>query len=496
MGWGWGLGRDVGLRFARSAQPSRLRPLAVAGGFDRQLLHSKLNHMRSETMRFSKKKLFLNALFLCVLVAGSLYLHGYGSEVNADTKEVYKNIELFTEVLRQIQKNYVEPKDPQELINSAIRGMVRDLDPHSSFMTKDEHQELMLETKGSFTGIGVEITIKDHVLTVVSPIEGTPAYEAGMKAGDKIIKVEGESTKDMNLIDAVKKIRGPKGTEVKLTIMREGEGKPLELSITRDVIPLISVRHYMLKPDIIYVRISNFQSNTAKDLAPVFEEMSEVADLKGLILDLRNNPGGLLTQAIEVTDLFLDSGLIVSTEGRNNSQNITASAHQNNTPQEYPMIVLVNGGSASAAEIVAGALQDNKRALVLGSKTFGKGSVQTILPLSDGSGLRLTTARYFTPSGKSIQASGITPDIEIAFIPPKKEEDKSQRRFLREKDLEGHIPNDKDGVEEVRKEEPEEKDGKAERVKRLLKRDNQVQRAVDLLKTWTIFSQLKTGSQQ
>ena len=437
-------------------------------------------------MLSSKKRSMLGIIFLCLLVAGTLILHGDDTEVNADTKTVYKNIEIFTEVLRQIQKNYVEPKDPQDLIYSAIRGMVRDLDPHSSFMTKDEHQELMLETKGTFTGIGVEITIKDNVLTVVSPIEGTPAYEAGIKAGDKIIGVEEESTKDMTLMDAVKRIRGPKGSKVNLTIMRKGEAEPLEFAITRDVIPLISVRLYMLTPEICYVRISNFQSKTSDDLALVLEKTEKEHNLKGLILDLRNNPGGLLTQAIEVSDLFLDSGLIVSTEGRSNSQNISASAHKNKKARPYPIIVLVNGGSASAAEIVAGALQDNKRAVILGTQTFGKGSVQTIVPLTDGSGLRLTTAKYYTPSGKSIQASGISPDIELPFVQPEKEEKKS-RRFLREKDLEGHMPNESAEREAEKLEDQREKD---ERVKMLLERDNQVRHAVQLLKTWTVFSRL------
>ncbi|UCF84394.1 MAG: S41 family peptidase [Desulfobacteraceae bacterium] len=442
-------------------------------------------------MPISKKRFVLNIILVSLLVGGGLFLNGNGGEVEADTKDVYKNIEIFTEVLRQIEKSYVEAQDPQELIYGAIKGMVQNLDPHSSFMTKEEHRELMLETKGSFTGIGVEITVKDNILTVVSPIEGTPAYKAGMKAGDKIIKIENTKTKDMTLLQAVKKIRGPKGTKVKLTIMREGEGQLLEFSITRDVIPLISVKHYPLTPDISYVRISNFQSKTANDLSSVLEEIEKDQDPKGLVLDLRNNPGGLLSQAIEVSDLFMDAGLIVSTKGRISSQDITATAHKNKKSRNYPIIVLINGGSASAAEIVAGALQDNKRALVLGTRSFGKGSVQTILPLSDGSGLRLTTARYYTPSGKSIQLSGIVPDIELAFAPPEEEEKKSVRKFMREEDLEGHMPNEvgEDTTPDEQKPEMEED----RRVKMLLERDNQVRHALELLKTWTIFSQIKTG---
>ena len=442
-------------------------------------------------MSITKKRITLNIVLISLFVGGALFLSGSDGEVGADTKDVYKNIEIFTEVLRQIEKSYVEPREPQELIYGAIKGMVHNLDPHSSFMTKEEYRELMLETKGSFTGIGVEITVKDNVLTVVSPIEGTPAYKVGMKAGDKIIKIENTRTKDMSLMEAVKKIRGPKGTKVNLTIMREGEAKPLEFSITRGVIPLISVRQYFLTPEIGYVRISNFQSKTVKDLSAALEEMEKGREIKGLVLDLRNNPGGLLSQAIEVSDLFLNSGLIVSTKGRISSQNITATAHTDKKSRTYPIIVLVNSGSASAAEIVAGALQDNKRAIVLGTRTFGKGSVQTILPLSDGSGLRLTTARYYTPSGKSIQLSGIVPDIELDFTPPNEQEKKDVGKFVREEDLEGHMENeDVEAIAPVEKNNEMEKD---RRVKMLLERDNQVRHAVELLKTWAIFSQIKTA---
>jgi carboxyl-terminal processing protease len=442
-------------------------------------------------MSVSKARSFLNILLGVSLVGGALFLNGNSGEVQADTKEIYRNIEVFTEVLRQIEKKYVEPQDPHDLIYGAIKGMVRSLDPHSSFMTKEEYQELILETKGSFTGIGIVITVKEDILTVVSPIEGTPAYRTGIKAGDKIVKVESKSTKDMTLMEAVKTIRGPKGTKVKLTIMREGVDKPLEFSITRDVIPLVSVRHYFMTPEIGYLRISNFQSMTAGDLSSALEELEKDRKLKGLILDLRNNPGGLLPQAIEVSDLFLDSGLIVSTNGRDVSQNIEATAHKNEKPRNYPMIVLINGGSASAAEIVAGALQDNKRALILGTRSFGKGSVQTILPLSDGSGLRLTTAKYFTPNGRSIQSSGITPDIELPFASPSEEERKDILEFVREEDLEGHIPkeNDKDLDEETEKSLNEDKV-----VERLLEKDNQVRHALHLLQTWSIFSQLETGT--
>ena len=380
-----------------------------------------------------KNRIFAVTILGCFLVAGLIFLSGKGRHVTAGTSDVYKNIEIFAEVLREIERNYVEPQDPQRLIYGAIKGMVQSLDPHSSFLSKEEHKELLIETKGSFTGVGIEITVRDNVLTVVSPIEGTPAYEAGLQAGDQIIKIDGKPTNDMTLMDAVKTIRGPKGTVVNLTIRREGADKVLEFAITRDVIPLKSVRHLLLTPKIAYVRISNFQSRTEEDLSAALEDVENGRNLKGLILDLRNNPGGLLSQAIKVSDLFLDSGLIVSTKGRNEAQNMVVSAHKIEKVRDYPIIALVNGGSASAAEILAGALQDNKRALILGTKTFGKGSVQTILPLSDGSGLRLTTAKYYTPNGKSIQLSGITPDINLKFIPPAEKKALQKAVFICEK---------------------------------------------------------------
>ncbi len=440
-------------------------------------------------MQRSNPKSILNWIVLFFFISGALFLNGSSKAVEADTKDPYRHLDLLVEVLRQIEENYVEPQDTEKLIYGAIKGMVQSLDPHSSFMTKEEHQELMLETKGSFTGIGIEITIRDQVLTVVSPIEGTPAYKAGLKAGDKIVKIEGKSTKNMTLMDAVKKIRGPKGTKVRLTIVRKGEKEPLEFTITRDVIPLRSVRSHLLAPRIGYIRISNFQSKTAKDLKKALEELEKKGELKGLILDLRNNPGGLLSQAIEVSDIFIDSGIIVTTKGRKHSHDIVAKAHKDKKPRLFPMVVLVNGGSASAAEIVAGALQDNKRAVILGTRTFGKGSVQTIVPLSDGSGLRLTTARYFTPSGRSIQLSGIVPDIELPFIPPEKKNDKDKNKvqFIREEDLERHMK----GLEaEEEKKEVKELDEEAKRVKELLEKDNQVRYALQLLKTWDIFSKI------
>lgn len=441
---------------------------------------------------YNKKMLF--GLILLLLVAGVLFFFSGSSRlVTAGTGDVYRSIELLTEVIRTIEKSYVEPQESEKLIHGAIKGMVQSLDPHSSFLSKEEHQDLLIETKGSFSGVGIEITVRDNFLTVVSPIEGTPAYKAGIQAGDKIIKIDGKATADMTLPEAVRSIRGERGSKVNLTIMRDKADKPLDFTLTRDLIPIKSVRSYLLTPEIAYCRISNFQSKTAKDLSTALEEVEKERSLRGLILDLRNNPGGLLSQAIEVSDLFLNAGVIVITKGRDSSQDLQATAHKEKAERTYPIIVLVNGGSASAAEIVAGALQDNKRALILGSKTFGKGSVQTIIPLSNGSGLRLTTARYYTPSGRSIQASGITPDIELKFVPPP-DEGKEDTGVLREKDLKGHMQNQHEQVQPSENEKTDEEKETEKRVKTLLERDNQVRSALQLLQTWTIFSQMKTGS--
>ena len=442
-------------------------------------------------MRPTNKKIFLQLVLLSVVAGMILFFNGNSRLVTAGTGEVYKNIELLTEVIRKIEKIYVEPHDVQKLIHGAIKGMVQSLDPHSSFLTREEHQDLLIETKGSFSGVGIEITVRDNFLTVVSPIEGTPAYKAGIQAGDRIIKIDGKPTPDMTLPEAVRSIRGERGTNVNLTVMREGADKALEFTLTRDLIPIKSVRTYLLTPEIAYVRITNFQSKTARDLVASLQEIEREEKLKGLILDLRNNPGGLLSQAIEVSDLFLNAGVIVSTKGRDSSQDLHATAHKEKVERTYPIIALVNGGSASAAEIVAGALQDNKRAIILGTRTFGKGSVQTIIPLSDGSGLRLTTAIYYTPNGRSIQASGISPDIELKFIPPP-EEEKEDSGALREKDLKGHMQNQEDGPTEPEKTDEEKEAEK--RVKTLIERDNQVRSALQLLQTWNIFSQMKTGS--
>jgi carboxyl-terminal processing protease len=316
--------------------------------------------------------------------------------------------------------------------------------------------EFQIETRGNFTGVGIEITMQDNILTVVSPIEDTPAYRAGVEAGDQIIKIDGKLTKNMSLLEAIRLIRGPKGTDVILTMHREGASKMLDIKIVRDVIPLHSVRFERFNNDIAYLRISNFQGDTSDKLREALEKLqSDPKPLKGIILDLRNNPGGLLDQSVQVSDQFLSGGVVVSTKGKIEEQNMEFEARPGTVAQDnIPVVVLVNEGSASASEIVAGALQDQKRALILGAKTFGKGSVQTIIPLPDGSGLRLTTARYFTPSGRSIQASGIEPDITVPSRVLK------EGKIVREKDLEKHLTGEEETLEgdkkEVAKEDEEE----------------------------------------
>ncbi len=380
----------------------------------------------------------IRTLLLCL----TLLLAGPAIASPAATdQDTYRQLEIFSSVLNLVQHHYVEEVDTKTLIEGAIGGMLAALDPHSSYLDPDDFRELQTETSGSFTGIGIEITIRDDLLTVVSPIEGTPAAEAGIEAGDAILEIDGEATKDMTLMEAVKRLRGPKGSTVTVTIYRQGWQEGKKITLVRDVIPLQSVKTKVVAPGYAAVRITNFQAHTARDLLQALEDLSTTESLDGLILDLRNNPGGLLEQAVQVADVFLKEGIIVSTRGRTETETTVYRAHASDTNYDLPMVVLVNAGSASAAEIVAGALKDHHRALVLGTQTFGKGSVQTIIPMNNGAGLRLTTARYYTPNGTSIQATGITPDIVVHNLPTPAKPPES-RPVVREKDLKGHITND------------------------------------------------------
>ncbi len=354
----------------------------------------------------SKGLLIVGTLVLLLLTGG--VQHG-----TTAVEGTYENLKVFTEILSLVESSYVEKVNPKDLMYGAIRGMLETLDPHSSFMPPDMFKEMQVETQGSFGGLGIEITVKDRMLTVVAPIAGTPADKAGIQPGDRIVKIEGQPTKDMTLMEAVRRLRGPTGSKVTISILREGHAEPMDVTLVREVIEIKSVRSKDLGDGIFYARITSFQERTSKDL----ESVLDAAVKKGanaLVLDLRNDPGGLLSQAVAVSDMFLDKGqLIVYTKGRQQNQDLRFTAEHNSDLPRLPMVVLVNHGSASASEIVAGALQDWQRALILGTQTFGKGSVQTVIPLSDGSGLRLTTAKYYTPKGRSIQGVGITPDIEV-----------------------------------------------------------------------------------
>jgi len=412
----------------------------------------------------------------------------------------YESIELFTDVMAIIKKSYVEEVDTKKLIYGAINGMLASLDPHSSFMPPDSYKEMKIDTKGAFGGLGIEISIKDGVLTVISPIEDTPAFKAGIKSGDMILKIDDKFTKDLNINDAVKRMRGQKGSKVVLTIMREGFDKPKDFPMVRDVIQVKSVRFHLMDGGYGYVRIAQFQEKTDDDLSKALKTMKEEykGELKGLVLDMRNDPGGLLDQAVRVADHFIPDGqMIVYTEGREKESKMQFTAKKGAKEPNYPIMVVINGGSASASEIVAGALQDHKRALILGTQSFGKGSVQTIIPLSDDSGLRLTTARYYTPKGRSIQAKGITPDIVVEAVELPKTTGKKDSLHLREKDLENHFESeDKTGAADVKKEEKntDKKEDKMEKnpqkMEENLKNDYQVLRALDLLKGWELIKSM------
>jgi carboxyl-terminal processing protease len=359
------------------------------------------------------KKAFVIGSLLVVL---TLSLGGSVASKSTDNSPTYEQLRLFTEVLSIVQNQYVDDVPPKDLIYSAIKGTLRGLDPHSSFLDPDSLKEMQVETSGSFGGLGIEITLRDDILTVVSPIDGTPASRAGLQPGDRIIKIDGLTTKDMQLSDAVKRMRGKPGSKVTITVAREGWTEPKDFEIQREVIHVQSVRTQDLGEGIGYIRLRQFQEQTPHDLDVALDKLAK-GGMKALVLDLRNNPGGLLTAAVEVSEKFLEDGkLVVYTEGRVRNQNMRFSAHAKKPYTKLPMVVIVNNGSASASEIVAGALQDWNRAKVVGTQSFGKGSVQTIIPLSDGAGLRLTTAKYFTPKGRSIQGKGITPDV-VAEIP-------------------------------------------------------------------------------
>jgi carboxyl-terminal processing protease len=389
-----------------------------------------------------------------------------------------EELRAFAEIFERIRTSYVEPVDDKTLLENAIHGMLGGLDPHSSYLGEEDFEDLRANTSGKFGGLGIEVGMEDGFIKVVSPIDDTPAQQAGVLAGDLIIKLDDTPVKGLGLNEAVEKMRGEPGSPIVLTILREGENKPLEITLKRAEIKITSVKHKLLDEQYGYIRITQFQENTGADVSNALQMLTEKSDqplkpLSGVILDLRNNPGGVLDAAVAVSDAFIDSGLIVYTKGRVANADVRYEATLDTPAPDIPLVVLINGGSASASEIVAGALQDHGRAVIMGTQSFGKGSVQTVLPLNGAHALKLTTARYYTPAGRSIQAQGITPDIEVhqgKFIP------ENESRYYKEADLTGHLenPDDKKAVKAELDEENE--------TKKLTVKDYQLNQALSMLK--------------
>lgn len=403
---------------------------------------------------------------------------------HADDRETLQMLDLFGDIFEKVRKDYVEETNDKELIEAAINGMLTSLDPHSSYLEKESFKEMRIQTKGEFGGLGIEVTMEDGLVKVVSPIDETPAHHAGVKAGDLIVAIDDESVRGMTLSEAVERMRGKPKTEITITILRKTEKEPLDITIVRDVIKIRSVRS-RIENDVIYIRVTSFSETTIDSIKKAFVEHKKTlgTTTKGLVLDLRNNPGGLLDQAIAVSDAFLERGEIVSTRGRMKGSTKRFNATPGDIASGTPIIVLINGGSASASEIVAGALQDHKRAIILGEKSFGKGSVQTVIPVPSDGAIRLTTSRYYTPSGRSIQAEGIAPDIEIE---PAKVEilKKDKNNVYNEASLRGHLESEKEKKAKSninRKKSKETNKDTTEEEVPLYERDYMLGRAVDLL---------------
>jgi carboxyl-terminal processing protease len=413
-------------------------------------------------------------------------------------KDTYRQLNLFGDVFERVRAQYVEEKTDEELIELAIQGMLSSLDPHSSYLDADDFQDMQVQTRGEFGGLGIEVTMENGFVKVVSPIDDTPAFEAGVKAGDFITHLDKEPVLGLTLSEAVDKMRGKVGQPIHITVVREGESEALNIEIIRDIIKIKSVRSHVEQEDIGYIRITTFNQNTTPGVVKAIKDIKAEAgeNLKGYILDLRNNPGGLLDQAISVSDAFLDKGEIVSTRGRNESDTKRDNATSGDLTGGKPIIVLINGGSASASEIVSGALQDHHRAIVLGTQSFGKGSVQTIIPLSGHGAMRMTTARYYTPSGRSIQGEGVEPDI---IVEEAKIEQVAGRKRTREGDLRGALNNDSKVTSKAKLllnkavEEKEDADTDTDKKKSSTKKDEdkpidyQLERAVDLLRGVVLY---------
>lgn len=430
-------------------------------------------------------------LILGISIAAGHRVSAEREVVNTDDLPLVE-LRNFIDVLDRIKQDYVEPVEERVLLEDAIRGMLNGLDPHSSYLDEDAFKDLQVGTSGEFGGLGIEVGLEDGFIKVIAPIDDTPAEKAGVQAGDLIIRLDDKPVKGLALSEAVKMMRGRPNTEIKLTIVRAGEDKPLDITIVRDVIRVQSVKSRLLEPDFGYVRVTQFQAKTARSLGQALNNLKKQNEkpLKGVVIDLRNNPGGVLNAAVEVSDVFLDQGTVVYTEGRSNGAKQQFKATPGDLLEGVPIVVLVNGGSASASEIVAGALQDHQRAIVMGEQTFGKGSVQTILPMGNGAAVKLTTARYYTPNGRSIQAAGIEPDIKLQRYKLSLAED-ATLGLIKEADLTRHLENGS-VQDEIQTDAPE-ADATDESVSSLAQTDYQLYEALNLLKGLTLLQRRERG---
>lgn len=444
------------------------------------------------------------SLFVILLLLAQLRIQ-FPAHAAEKAEDRYSDLQNFSKVLNLIQQYYVEETDMKRLIYGAIKGMLRELDPHSSFMTPEMYREFKSETSGQFGGLGVEIAVQNGILTVISPIEDTPAFHAGVKAGDKIIAIDGVSTKGLSLAEASILMKGKIGQQITLTMARENVDAPIDIPIVRGNVKVKSVKYTDMDDGFAYVKITSFIENTASELKAALEaHLQKKSKISGLLIDFRRNPGGLLDQAVKVSDLFLNEGVIVSTIGRNKAEKEVINASKTAPFTGFPIIILVNEYTASASEIVSGALQDNDRAVIVGERTFGKGSVQSVIELNDGSGLKMTVARYFTPKGISIQAEGITPDIEIDEVDAENFQKSvvQKSKSTREKDLDGHLKGDREKLIENQKKVSDQaskwwkdfaqkKDDKDTPANKLMRSDYQVYQAFNYLKSWRTFERIK-----
>lgn len=447
-------------------------------------------------MLWSSGKVKIGVLTIVLTLTGAV---GFSQSVQKEVKDRYEKLQIFTKVLNLVQQYYVEEVNAEKLIYGGIKGMLAELDPHTNFLPPEVFKEFETETSGEFGGIGIEITIQNEVLTVISPIEDSPAWEAGIKAGDRVVEINGESTRGLSLVEAAQKMRGKLGSPVKMGIFRKGFEKPQVFSIKRAKIKLKSVKYTDLQEGYGYIRITSFIETTYNELDKILNEhRKKHKETKGLVIDLRNNPGGLLDQAIKISDLFLSEGTIVSTIGRNAKEKEVAYAKKEGTLEEFPVIVLMNEYSASASEILGGALQDNGRAAIMGTRSFGKGSVQSVVKLGDGSGLKLTVARYYTPKGRSIQAEGIIPDIVLDQVNADAfEKAVIRKEARREKDIKGHLLGENEKKEAVDLESDfwaSQTDKEAKNLSpkdQLVRADFQVQQAYNYLRAWKVFKKFQ-----